>query len=103
MCPSLTPSSSPPARERSQKKSALRITLSNGAQGYGEAAPFPEVGGETREGCLTSLRQLCKAVFGRPAAATTRKSGCGCLNRRSLILPPVADLKPPSSMPTPER
>lgn len=46
----------------------LRITLSNGAQGYGEAAPFPEVGGETRDGCLTALRQLCTTVLGRSAA-----------------------------------
>jgi len=46
----------------------LRITLSNGAQGYGEAAPFPEVGGETRESCLTALLQLCKSVLGRSAA-----------------------------------
>jgi len=46
----------------------LRITLSNGAQGYGEAAPFPEVGGETRDGCLTALRPLCTTVLGRSAA-----------------------------------
>jgi len=46
----------------------LRVTLSNSAQGYGEAAPFPEVGGETREGCLTALRQLCTTVLGRSAA-----------------------------------
>lgn len=46
----------------------LRVTLANGTQGYGEAAPFPEVGGETRESCLTSLCQLCKAVLGRSAA-----------------------------------
>jgi len=46
----------------------LRVTLSNGAQGYGEAAPFPEVGGETRESCLTVLCQICKAVLGRSAA-----------------------------------
>jgi L-Ala-D/L-Glu epimerase len=46
----------------------LRVTLTNGAQGYGEAAPFPEVGGETREGCLTALRQLCKAALGHSAA-----------------------------------
>jgi len=45
----------------------LRVTLANGAHGYGEAAPFPEVGGETRESCLTALRQLCKAVLGRSA------------------------------------
>ena len=46
----------------------LRITLSNGAQGYGEAAPFPEVGGETRESCLTAIRQLGKTVLGGSAA-----------------------------------
>jgi L-alanine-DL-glutamate epimerase-like enolase superfamily enzyme len=46
----------------------LRVTLSNGSQGYGEAAPFPEVGGETRESCLLTLQQLGKVVLGRPAA-----------------------------------
>ena len=46
----------------------LRVTLSNGAQGYGEAAPFPEVGGETRDGCLTALHRLGGAVLGRLAA-----------------------------------
>ena len=46
----------------------LRVTLANGAQGYGEAAPFPEVGGETRESCLIALHQLGKAVLGRSAA-----------------------------------
>ena len=46
----------------------LRVTLSNGSQGYGEAAPFPEVGGETRESCLRSLHQLSKVSLGRSAA-----------------------------------
>src|SRR4030066_1736086 len=46
----------------------LRVTPANGAQGYGEAAPFPEVGGETRESCLIALHQLGKAVLGRSAA-----------------------------------
>lgn len=46
----------------------LRVTLSNGSQGYGEAAPFPEVGGETRENCLLTLQQLGEVVLGRPAA-----------------------------------
>ena len=41
----------------------LRVTLANGAEGYGEAAPFPEVGGETRESCLTALHQLYQAVL----------------------------------------
>ena len=45
----------------------LRITLADGTQGYGEAAPFPEVGGETRDSCLTTLHQLCKSVHGRQA------------------------------------
>ena len=46
----------------------LRVTLASGAQGYGEAAPFPEVGGETRESCLLTLHQLSKIVLGRSAA-----------------------------------
>jgi L-alanine-DL-glutamate epimerase-like enolase superfamily enzyme len=46
----------------------LRVTLANGAQGYGEAAPFPEVGGETRASCLTSLFQLSRAILGRSAS-----------------------------------
>ncbi len=46
----------------------LRVTLSSGAEGYGEAAPFPEVGGETRASCLAALRQLCKAVLARSTA-----------------------------------
>ena len=46
----------------------LRVTLANGAQGYGEAAPFPEVGGETRESCLIALHQLAKAVLDHTAA-----------------------------------
>ena len=49
----------------------LRVTLSNGAHGYGEAAPFPEVGGETRESCLIVLRQLGEAILGRSAADYT--------------------------------
>jgi L-alanine-DL-glutamate epimerase-like enolase superfamily enzyme len=46
----------------------LRVTLSNGLQGYGEASPFPEVGGETRDSCLRSLHQLSKVILGRSAA-----------------------------------
>jgi L-Ala-D/L-Glu epimerase len=47
----------------------IRVTLSDGAQGYGEVAPFPEVGGETREGCIAALHRLGGAVLGRSAAA----------------------------------
>src|SRR6185295_11104810 len=46
----------------------LRVTLINGARGYGEAAPFPEVGGETRKSCLAVLRRLGESVLGRAAA-----------------------------------
>jgi len=46
----------------------LRVTLSNGTQGYGEAAPFPEVGGEDRESCLLALHRLSKTVLDRSAA-----------------------------------
>ncbi|MDO9118351.1 MAG: dipeptide epimerase [Nitrospira sp.] len=42
----------------------VRITLHDGTQGYGESAPFPEVGGETRESCLTTLRQLSATLIG---------------------------------------
>jgi len=46
----------------------IRVTLANGLEGYGEAAPFPEVGGETRESCFAILPQLSKAVLGRSAS-----------------------------------
>ena len=43
----------------------LRLTLDNGIQGYGEAAPFPEVGGEDRASCLATLRILATALIGQ--------------------------------------
>jgi len=46
----------------------VRVTLASGAQGYGEAAPFPEVGGENRASCLAALQQLGKAILGCSAA-----------------------------------
>jgi L-Ala-D/L-Glu epimerase / N-acetyl-D-glutamate racemase len=46
----------------------VRVTLSSSIQGYGEAAPFPEVGGENRESCLRALQQLSNAILGRSAA-----------------------------------
>lgn len=45
----------------------VRITLHDGTQGYGEAAPFPEVGGETRASCLATLGRLAPALIGQPA------------------------------------
>ena len=49
----------------------IRVTLMDGAQGYGEAAPFPEVGGEDRASCLCALRQLGLAVLHRSADCFT--------------------------------
>lgn len=43
----------------------VRISLSNGVCGYGEAAPFPEVGGEDRLSCLNALAQLARLLIGR--------------------------------------
>jgi L-alanine-DL-glutamate epimerase-like enolase superfamily enzyme len=43
----------------------LRLTLENGIQGYGEAAPFPEVGGEDRESCLAILSTLATSLIGK--------------------------------------
>lgn len=63
----------------------LRVTLSNGTQGYGEAAPFPEVGGESRESCLVALHQLGKAVLGR-SAASYQEIGLG-LSEQALTHP----------------
>jgi L-alanine-DL-glutamate epimerase-like enolase superfamily enzyme len=42
----------------------VRISLRNGVHGYGEAAPFPEVGGEDRKSCLDSLAQLARPLIG---------------------------------------
>ena len=42
-----------------------RITLAGGAVGYGEMAPFPEVGGEDRAACLETAARLAVMVLGR--------------------------------------
>lgn len=47
--------------------SFIRLTLSDGTQGYGEAAPFPEVGGETRAASLDAVKQLGRTMLGHPA------------------------------------
>ena len=41
------------------------ITLSDGTHGYGEAAPFPEVGGEDRKSCLAALQRLASSLIGK--------------------------------------
>ena len=43
----------------------VRVTLASGVQGYGEAAPFPEVGGETRTSCLASMTAFGEALLGQ--------------------------------------
>ena len=53
----------------------VRITLKGGARGYGEIAPFPEVGGADRDTCSQIAAQLAKAALGRPASQY-RKIAC---------------------------
>ena len=43
----------------------VRMTLRDGMHGYGEAAPFPEVGGEDRASCLASLALSAPALMGK--------------------------------------
>jgi L-alanine-DL-glutamate epimerase-like enolase superfamily enzyme len=45
----------------------IRLTLTDGTQGYGEAAPFPEVGGETRAASLAAVNRLGRTMLGYPA------------------------------------
>ena len=45
----------------------VRLTLAGGEQGYGEAAPFPEVGGEDRASCVAALRQLAETLLQQSA------------------------------------
>jgi L-alanine-DL-glutamate epimerase-like enolase superfamily enzyme len=45
----------------------VRIALNGGARGYGEAAPFPEVGGEDRLSCMNALSRLGSAILHQPA------------------------------------
>ena len=41
------------------------VTLQDGTQGIGEAAPFPEVGGEDRTSCLAAAKGLASALIGQ--------------------------------------
>jgi L-alanine-DL-glutamate epimerase-like enolase superfamily enzyme len=45
----------------------VRVTLAGGDQGYGEAAPLPEVEGETRDDCLLALNHLSATLIGQSA------------------------------------
>lgn len=50
----------------------VRITLRGGASGYGEMAPFPEVGGEGRAASLEAASQMGQALVGQPATGYRR-------------------------------
>jgi L-alanine-DL-glutamate epimerase-like enolase superfamily enzyme len=52
----------------------VRVTLAGGTQGYGEIAPFPEVGGEDRDTSLAVALQLGKTLLGQLATHYTRLS-----------------------------
>lgn len=43
----------------------VRVTLADGVQGYGEIAPFPEVGGEDRASALQAATELARMTVGR--------------------------------------
>ena len=43
----------------------MRVTLRDGTSGYGEAAPFPEVGGEDRNSCLAAVTALGPFLIGQ--------------------------------------
>ncbi|MBP8155047.1 MAG: dipeptide epimerase, partial [Nitrospira sp.] len=43
----------------------MRVTLRDGTQGVGEAAPFPEVGGEDRATCFAAATELAKTMIGQ--------------------------------------
>jgi L-Ala-D/L-Glu epimerase len=53
----------------------VRLTLRSGAQGYGEIAPFPEVGGEDRASCLRIGTELARVTIGQPASGYRRIAG----------------------------
>src|SRR5262249_6600975 len=47
----------------------VRVTLADGTEGLGEAAPFPPSGGETQETALAAVRGMTPLVEGHDAAA----------------------------------
>ncbi len=50
----------------------VRITLRSGVHGYGEIAPFPEVGGEDRPASLRAAGDAAKHLLGQPVSHWTR-------------------------------
>jgi L-alanine-DL-glutamate epimerase-like enolase superfamily enzyme len=46
----------------------VRVTLRDGTCGYGEAAPFPEVGGEDRASCFDTATVLATSLVGQSVA-----------------------------------
>ena len=46
----------------------VRVTLRDGTCGYGEAAPFPEVGGEDRASCFDTATVLATPLIGQSVA-----------------------------------
>src|SRR5262245_21615388 len=47
----------------------VRVRLHGGAVGWGEAAPFPAVNGETREAARAAVERVASTVVGRNARA----------------------------------
>ncbi len=53
----------------------VRVALKDGSRGFGEIAPFPEVGGDDRAGCSTVAAQLAMAALGRPVSQYRKIAG----------------------------
>ena len=56
-------------RITSARNVLVRVTLADGSEGLGEAAPFPPSGGETQETTLAAVRGMAPLVEGADAAA----------------------------------
>ncbi|MEP7153654.1 MAG: dipeptide epimerase [Nitrospira sp.] len=63
----------------------VRVTLRDGTCGYGEAAPFPEVGGEDRRSCLDRATVLATSLIGQSAA--DYQSIADTLQAQALLYP----------------
>ncbi len=50
----------------------VQVTLQSGARGYGEIAPFPEVGGEDRDAAQRMVVRLARATLGHRAVEYRR-------------------------------